>query len=89
MGTLNYSPSVSSLGDVPVPPYPLSFPVTPMAPYPSSDLRPQYTLTKDSSANPPAMPGPTYGPVGTISKVYAPHTLIRSPTPTAAGMQAS
>ena len=56
MGTLNFSPSVSSLTDVPVTPYPLSFPVTPMAPYPSSsDLRPQYTLTKEHSANPHAV----------------------------------
>jgi hypothetical protein len=86
---MNYSPSVSSLTDVPSAPYPPSLPLTPMAPYPpSSDLRPQYTLTKDSSANPPAVPGTTYGPVGTISKVYAPHTLIRSPTSAAAGMQA-
>ena len=90
MGTLNYSPSVSSLTDVPVTPYTLSFPVTPMAPYlSSSDLRPQYTLTKEHSANPPAVPGTTYGPVGTISKVYAPHTLIRPLNATAAGMQAS
>lgn len=90
MGTLNYSPSASSLTDMPIAPYPLSFSVTPMAPYPSSsDLRPQYTLTKDSSANPPAVPGTTYGPVGMMSKVYAPHTLIRSPTSAAAGMQAS
>lgn len=89
MGTPNYSISASSLTDVPVAPYPHSFPVTPMPPYlPSSDLRPQYTLVKDSSANPPA-PGTTYGPVGSISKVYAPHTLIRSPASAAAGMQAS
>jgi len=89
MGTPNYSISASSLTDVPVAPYPHSFPVTPMPPYlPSSDLRPQYTLVKDSSANPPPAPGTTYGPVGSISKVYAPHTLIRSPASAAAGMQA-
>ncbi|XP_062207550.1 LOW QUALITY PROTEIN: zinc finger CCCH domain-containing protein 5-like [Phragmites australis] len=89
MGTLNYSPSVSSLTDVPVAPYPINFPVAPMAPSPSSsDLQPQYTLTMESSANQPAVPGTTYGPIGSISKVSAPHTLIRSPTSTAAGMQA-
>ncbi|XP_062190796.1 zinc finger CCCH domain-containing protein 5-like [Phragmites australis] len=94
MGTLSYSPSASSLTDVPVAPYPLSFSVAPMAPSPSyPDLRPQYTVTKESSVNQPAVPGTTYGPVRSISKVYAPHTLIRSPgrspTSTAASMQAS
>ncbi|KAL6626487.1 hypothetical protein ACP70R_030213 [Stipagrostis hirtigluma subsp. patula] len=89
MGTLSYSPSASSLTDVPVAPYPLSFPVAPMAPSPtSSDLRPQYTVSKDFSANQPAMPGTTYGPSGPISKVYAPHTLIRSAASAAVGMQA-
>lgn len=86
MGSLSYSPSVSSLTDVPVAPYPFSFPVGPMARM-SSDLRPQYTLSKESSVN--QSPGSTYGHAGSMSKVYAPHTLIRSPASTAAGMQAS
>ncbi|KAK3159973.1 hypothetical protein QOZ80_1BG0053590 [Eleusine coracana subsp. coracana] len=87
IGSLSYSPAVSSLSDVPVAPYPFGFPVGPMA-RSSSDLRPQYnTLNKESSAN--QLLGTTYGHAGSVSKVYAPHTLIRSPASTAAGMQAS
>ncbi|GJN06193.1 hypothetical protein PR202_ga23897 [Eleusine coracana subsp. coracana] len=87
MGSLSYSSAVSSLTDVPVAPYPFGFPVGPMA-RSSSDLRPQYnTLNKESSAN--QLLGTTYGHAGSVSKVYAPHTLIRSPASTAAGMQAS
>ncbi|AQK89570.1 Zinc finger CCCH domain-containing protein 58 [Zea mays] len=90
MGTPNYSLPAPSLTDVPVAPYPHTFSVTPIAPYLlPPDPRPQYTLAKDPSAYPPQAPGTTYGPVGAISKVYARHTLIRSPTSGAAGMQAS
>jgi hypothetical protein len=71
----SYSHSVSSLTDVPVAPYPLSFPVAPMA--------------NESPANQPALPGATYGHAGSVSKVYVPHTLIGSPASMAAGMQAS
>jgi hypothetical protein len=87
MSSLSYNPSMPSLTDVPVAPYPLSFPVAPMARSPS-DLRPQYPLTKESPANQPALPGATSGHAGFVSKFYAPHTLIRSAAPTAAGMQA-
>lgn len=83
MGTLSYSPSVPSLNDVPIAPYPLSFPVAPMAPFASSsDLRPEYVVIKESSANPPASPVTTCGSAGSMSKVYAPHMLIRPPTST-------
>ena len=87
VGSLSYSPSVSSLTDMPVAPFPFSFPVTPMA-RSSPDLQTQYSLNKESVANPP-LPGTTYGHAGYVSKVYAPHTLIRCPASTAAGMQAS
>jgi hypothetical protein len=87
MSSLSYNPSMSSRTDVPVAPYPLSFPVPPMARSPS-DLRPQYPLTKESPANQPALPGTTSGHAGFVSKFYAPHTLIRSAARTAAGMQA-
>uniref|UniRef100_A0A453EMR7 C3H1-type domain-containing protein n=1 Tax=Aegilops tauschii subsp. strangulata TaxID=200361 RepID=A0A453EMR7_AEGTS len=81
LGALSYSPSASSLGDVPIAPYPLSLPVAPMAPSPSSSgLRPDYILAKDSSANQPASPGTTFGNAGQLSKIYAPHMLLRPPT---------
>lgn len=82
LGALSYSPSASSLGDMPIAPYP-SLPAAPMAPSPSSSVpRPEYILGKDSSAYQPASPGTTFGPAGPMSKVYAPHMLLRPPTST-------
>ncbi|XP_047056405.1 zinc finger CCCH domain-containing protein 5-like [Lolium rigidum] len=82
LGALSYSPSASSLGDMPIAPYP-SLPAAPMAPSPSSSVpRPEYILGKDSSAYQPASPGTTFGPSGPMSKVYAPHMLLRPPTST-------
>lgn len=83
LGTLSYSPSASSLTDVPVAPYPLSLPVAPMAPSPSSSgLRPEYILTLDPSVNQPASPGTAFGPAGSVPKICAPHMLLRPPTST-------
>ncbi|KAL6850534.1 hypothetical protein ACP4OV_021161 [Aristida adscensionis] len=74
--------------DVPVAQYPVRFPAAPMAPSPTtSDMRPPYALSKEFSANQPAVPGTTYGSSGPMSKVYAPHTLIRSPTSATGSMQ--
>jgi hypothetical protein len=85
LGGLSYSPSASSLGDMPIAPYPLSLPVAPVAPSPSSSVpRPEYILGKDPSAYQPASPGTTFGPAaaGPMSKIYAPHMLLRPPTST-------
>ncbi|KAI4966310.1 hypothetical protein ZWY2020_041327 [Hordeum vulgare] len=80
LGALSYSPSASSLGDMPIAPYPLSLPVAPMAPSPSSSgLRPEYILAKDSSANQPASPE-LHLTCWTDVKIYAPHMLLRPPT---------
>ena len=83
LGALSYSPSASSLGDMPIAPYPLSLPVAPMATSPSSSvLRPEYILGKEPSVNQPASPGTTFRPAGPMSKIYAPHMLLRPPTTT-------
>jgi hypothetical protein len=87
MGTLSYSPSASSITDLPIAPYPLNYAVAPVAPpSSSSDLRPEYLLTKEFSANQSASPGTTCGPAGAMLKAYAPHMLIRPQTSGAGGM---
>ncbi|KAF0919519.1 hypothetical protein E2562_029636 [Oryza meyeriana var. granulata] len=88
MGTLSYSPSASSITDLSIAPYPLNFAVAPVAPSSSSssDLRPEFLLTKELSANQSASPGSTCGPAGAMLKAYAPHMLIRPQTSGAGGI---
>ncbi|KAJ0092260.1 hypothetical protein Patl1_25112 [Pistacia atlantica] len=70
MGTLSYSPSASSLADMPVAPYPVGSSIGTLAPsFSSSDLRPE--LVSGSSKEPVSTRmsstiSSTSGPVGSI-----------------------
>ncbi|KAF8392563.1 hypothetical protein HHK36_022908 [Tetracentron sinense] len=76
MGTLSYSPSASSLADMPVAPYPIGSSMATLAPSSSSsDLRSEFILgsNKDSfSARMPSSENTSSGSVGSIFSTSAP-----------------
>ncbi|XP_073104651.1 zinc finger CCCH domain-containing protein 5-like [Elaeis guineensis] len=81
VGTLSYSPSASSLSDMPVAPYPIGFSVATLAPSSSSsDLRHEFISSKESfSSQMPLFDNTSSGSVGSIfsRSSFLPHTLIQ------------
>ncbi|XP_010921758.1 zinc finger CCCH domain-containing protein 32 isoform X1 [Elaeis guineensis] len=81
MGTLSYSPSASSLSDMPVAPYPIGFSVATLAPSSSSsDLRPEFISSKESF--PTRMPSSENISSGSVGSIFSrgsflPHSLIQ------------
>nr|CAD1833325.1 unnamed protein product [Ananas comosus var. bracteatus] len=67
MGSMSYSPSASSLSDMPVAPYPIGYAVATLAPSSSSsDLRLEYFTTKDSASSRMASVESASGSIGSI-----------------------
>ncbi|OAY71126.1 Zinc finger CCCH domain-containing protein 5 [Ananas comosus] len=83
MGSMSYSPSASSLSDMPVAPYPIGYAVATLAPSSSSsDLRLEYFTTKDSASSRMASVESASGSIGSIFSRggYAPHAFIHPQT---------
>lgn len=81
VGTLSYSPSASSLSDMPVAPYPIGFSVVTLAPSSSSsDLRHEFISGKESfSGRMLLFENTSSGSVGSIFSrgSFLPHSLIQ------------
>lgn len=86
LGTLRYSPSASSLTDMPVAPYPVGFSLATLAPsLSSSELQPEFIPNKDAfTVGMPSSEGTSTGFVGSIFSrgSYIPHTLGQLSVPT-------
>ncbi|XP_072984337.1 zinc finger CCCH domain-containing protein 6-like isoform X1 [Typha latifolia] len=88
MGSLSYSPSASSLSDMPVAPYPIGFSLPTLAPSSSSsELRPEFYSAKESPAPRVTSSETMSASIGSIfSKgAFVPHSFVRPQTSTASG----
>ncbi|XP_059632703.1 zinc finger CCCH domain-containing protein 32 isoform X2 [Cornus florida] len=72
MGTLSYSPSASSLADMPVAPYPVGSSIGTLAPSSSSsDLRPELTAGSNKDSFPTRMSSSMSVSSGSISSIFS------------------
>ncbi|WOL10361.1 zinc finger CCCH domain-containing protein 5-like [Canna indica] len=88
MGTLSYSPSASSLSDMPVAPYPIGLSVATLAPSSSSsELRPEFSSSKESFSTRMSSGNTSSDSIGSLytSRGFLAHSLVQPQNFTSSG----
>ncbi|KAF6176688.1 hypothetical protein GIB67_034550 [Kingdonia uniflora] len=82
IGTLSYSPSASSLADVPIAPYPVGLSMTTLAPSSSSsDLRLEFITGSNKDSISTKVPSPDKTPSGSIGSIFSKSASAHSSSP--------